>query len=117
VSYVVAAPDVLASAAGDLAAIGSAVSAANATAATATTSLLTAAADEVSQRIAALFGVHGQQYQAASVQVAQFGERAVLELAANANAYLTAEIANAEATLENAVTAPVRMRQCGVRPI
>jgi hypothetical protein len=91
-----------------LAAIGSAVSAANATAATATTSLLTAAADEVSARIAALFGAYGRQYQAASVQVAQFGERAALELAANANAYLAAEIANAEETLGNAITAPVR---------
>ena len=58
-SYVVAAPDVLTSAAGDLAAIGSAVSAANATAANATTALATAAADEVSTRIAALFGAYG----------------------------------------------------------
>ena len=90
--YVVAAPDVLTSAAGDLAAIGSAVSAANATASNATTSLLTAAADEVSTRIAALFGAYGLEYQAAAAQVAQFGERAVLELAANANAYLTAEM-------------------------
>jgi hypothetical protein len=92
-----------------LAAIESAVSAANATAATATTSLLTAAADEVSTRIAALFGAYGLEYQAAGAQVARFGERAVIELAANANAYLTAEIANAAETLENAVTAPVRM--------
>jgi hypothetical protein len=91
-----------------LAAIGSAVGEANATAANATTSLLTAAADEVSTRIAALFGAYGLEYQAASAQVAQFGERAVVELAASANAYLTAEIANAAETLGNAVTAPVR---------
>jgi hypothetical protein len=108
VSYVVATPDFLATAAKDLAAMGSAVSAANAAAAHSTTSLLAAGADEVSTRIAAVFGAHGLEYQAVSSQGAQFNEQFVLGLAANANAYLTTEIANAEQSLWNAVNAPAR---------
>ncbi len=98
-SYVVATPDLLATAAEDLATIGSAVSAANAAAANSTTSLLAAAADEVSTGLAALFGAHGLEYQSISAQAAQFNERFVLGLAANANAYLSTEIANAAETL------------------
>jgi PE-PPE domain/PE family len=108
VSYVVATPDFLATAAQDLAAMGSAVSAANAAAANSTTSLLAAGADEVSTRIAALFGAHALEYQAVSSQAAQFNERFVLGLTANANAYLTTEIANAEQGLWNAVNAPAQ---------
>jgi len=99
VSYVVATPDLLASATEDLATIGSAVSAANAAAANSTTSLLAAGADEVSTGLAALFGAHGLEYQSISAQAAQFNERFVLGLAANANAYLSTEIANAAETL------------------
>jgi PE-PPE domain/PE family len=108
VSYVVATPDFLRTAAEDLAAMGSAVSAANAAAANSTMSLLAPGADEVSRRIAALFGAHALEYQAVSSQAAQFNERFVLGLAANANAYLTTEIANAEQGLWNAVNAPVQ---------
>jgi hypothetical protein len=86
--------------------MGSAVSAANAAAANPTTSLLAAGADEVSARIAALFGAHGLRYQAISAQAAQFHERFVHGLVANANAYLTTEIAN-EQSVGNAVTASV----------
>ena len=98
-SYVVAMPDLLATAAGDLATIGSAVSAANAVAANSTTSLLAAAADEVSTSLAAMFGAHGLEYQSISAQAAQFNERFGSGLAANANGYLSTEIANAAETL------------------
>jgi PE-PPE domain/PE family len=108
VSYVVATPDFLATAAEDLAALGSAVGAANAAAANSTTWLLAAGADEVSTRIAALFGAHALEYQAVSSQAAQFNEQFVLGLAASANAYLTIEIANAEQGLWNAVNAPAQ---------
>lgn len=107
-SYVVAMPNFLGSAADDLAAMASAVSAANAAAASSTTSLLTAGADEVSAGIAALFSVHGLEYQTVSTQATLFGERFVLSLAATANAYLTTEIANAEQTLWSAVNAPAQ---------
>ena len=53
-SYVIAAPESLAAAATDIAGIGSALSAANATAAAPTTGALTAGADEVSEAIAGL---------------------------------------------------------------
>jgi PE-PPE domain/PE family len=104
----VSTPDFLATAAQDLAAMGSAVSAANAAAANSTTSLLAAGADEVSTRIAALFGAHALEYQALSSQAARFNEQFVLGLAATANAYLTTEIANAEQGLSNAVNAPAQ---------
>nr|VTP03760.1 PE family protein [Mycobacterium riyadhense] len=107
-SYVVAMPNFLGSAAEHLAAMGSAVSTANAAAASSTTSLLTAGADEVSTGIAALFGSHGLEYQTVSTQASHFNERFVLGLAATANAYLTTEIANAEHNLCSAVNPPAR---------
>lgn len=107
-SYVLATPDAFAAAVEDLAGIGSAVSAATAAAATSTTSLPAAAADEVSTRIAAVLGAHGVEYQALTAQAAQWHERLVLTLAANADAYLTTEIANAEQSLLNALSAPAR---------
>ena len=81
--------DSFATAAADLAATGSAISAANAAAANPTTSLLSAGLDEVSTRIAALFAQHGLQFRAAGSQAAQLHERFVLGLAASANACLT----------------------------
>jgi hypothetical protein len=107
VSYVVATPELLATAAEDLVQIGSAVSAASAAAANSTASLPAAGADEVSTRIAALFRAHGLECQALAGQAAQLHERFVLTLAANANAYLSTEIADA-ASLRNAVAAPAQ---------
>jgi PE-PPE domain/PE family len=103
VSYVVATPDFLATAAEDLAAMGSAVGAANAAAANPTTALLAAGTDEVSTRIAAVFGAHGLQYQAVSAQAAQFHQRFVQGLAATASTYLTTEIANEQSLLNPSV--------------
>lgn len=54
-SFVLAAPQMMAATATDLAGIGSAVTAAAHTASTSTTQLLSAASDEVSTQIAALF--------------------------------------------------------------
>ena len=113
-SYVVAAPDFLLTAAGDLAAMGSAVNAASAAAAHSTTSVLAAAEDEVSAALAALFGVYGREYQAATAQAAQFHERFMLGLAASANAYVTTEIANAQHGLASSGT-PVANAAAGTR--
>jgi len=96
VSYALATPESLSTAAGDLAEIGSEVSAANAAAANSTTSLAAAAADEVSTGIAGLFGAHGVEFQAVAAQAAQLHERFVRTLAANADAYLTTEVATAQ---------------------
>ena len=67
-SYVIAAPEMLAAAAADVAGIGSSLSEANAAAATQTTGVLAAAEDEVSAAIAALFSTHGQGFQALSTR-------------------------------------------------
>ncbi|PHO57376.1 PE PGRS family protein, partial [Mycobacterium tuberculosis variant bovis] len=94
-SFVVTAPPVLASAASDLGGIASMISEANAMAAVRTTALAPAAADEVSAAIAALFGSHGQHYQAISAQVAAYQERFVLALSQASSTYAVAEAASA----------------------
>jgi hypothetical protein len=106
-SLLVAAPQLLADAASDLAGLGSTISTANAAASPPTTGLLPAAADEVSTQIAALFSTHGQGFQRLSAQAAAFHEQFVRALTAGANTYATAE-ANAVQTLRNAVNAPAR---------
>ena len=69
-SFVIAAPETVASAAADVAGIGSSLSAANVAVAAPTTRVLAAAGDEVSAAIASLFSSHGQEYQALSAQAA-----------------------------------------------
>lgn len=64
-SFAVVAPASLATAAGDLSGIGSAVTAANAAAASRTTSLAAAAQDEVSTAIASLFTGYAREYEGA----------------------------------------------------
>jgi hypothetical protein len=106
-SFLVAAPKVLADAASELAGLGSTISTANAAAAAPTTALVPAAADDVSAAIATLFSAHGQGYQRLSAQVAAFHEQFVQSLTASANTYAATE-ANAVQTLLNAVNAPAQ---------
>ena len=94
-SFLIATPEILSAAATDLAALGSMLSAANAAAATATTGVLPAALDEVSAAIVALFGAHGQTYQALGAQALTFQEQFVQNLTASAGSYAGAEAANA----------------------
>jgi hypothetical protein len=93
-SYVIAAPEIMTSAAADLAAIGSNVSAAHLVAAAPTTSVIPAAADEVSASIAHLFSQHAANYQAMAAQAAGFQEQFVQHLTASAGAFARAEAAN-----------------------
>lgn len=104
-SFVMAAPEMVASAASELASIGSAVSAANAAAATATTRVLAAAADEVSESIAALFGSYAQEYQALSVHTVAFDDQFAQVLNAGARAYADVEAGN-RSMLQSLPTAP-----------
>lgn len=97
-SYVIATPEMMATAAFDLARIGSQVSAASAVAAMPTTEVVAAGADEVSAGIAALFSAHAQEYQALSAQAAAFHDQFVHTLTAAARWYTATEIANAAAT-------------------
>jgi hypothetical protein len=57
-SFVLAVPDLVSTAATDLAGIGSTLTQANSAAAAQTTEVLAAGADEVSAAVAALFGAH-----------------------------------------------------------
>ncbi len=88
-SCVMAAPDMMAAAATDVAAVGSTLSAAHVAAAAPTVAVIPAAADEVSASIAHLFSRQAQDYQAAA-----FHEQYVQHLNASAGSYATAEGAN-----------------------
>jgi hypothetical protein len=92
-SFMLVAPDVLEAAEADLAQVGSAVTAGHLAAAIPTTELAAAGADEVSAAIAAVFGAHGQQYQAAAARAATYYEEFVRTLSAAATTYAGAEAA------------------------
>ncbi|MCV7088725.1 PE family protein, partial [Mycobacterium interjectum] len=94
-SFVVAAPEFLTSAAADLQDIGAALNAAHVAAAGATTEVVAAGADEVSAAIAALFSGHGQGFHAVSTQAAAFYQQFVQTLNAGAGSYALTEAANA----------------------
>lgn len=94
-SFLVAAPEILASAAADLENLGSTLNAAHAAAASPTTGILTAAADEVSAAVSSLFAEHGQAYQALSAQAASFHQQFVQLLNGGAAQYALTEAANA----------------------
>src|SRR5271163_1651039 len=100
-SFVIALPEMLGTAATDLTNIGSTLSAANAAAAPQTTGILAAAQDEVSAAIAALFSAHGQGFQALSAQATTFHNQFVQALTAGAGSYVSAEAANASAFTAN----------------
>jgi hypothetical protein len=102
---VIAAPEMIASAASDVANIGSTLNAANAAAVAPTTGILTAAEDEVSAAIAALVSGHGQAYQALAAQAAAFHEQFVQALTAGAGSYVGAEAANVAAFTANPAAA------------
>ena len=96
-SFVTTQPDVLSGAAGNLAGIGDAMAARNATAAAPTTGLPPAASDIVSAMTAAQFGQHGLAYQQIAAQAAEVHEQLVAALRSGAGAYALTEAANAAA--------------------
>jgi broad specificity phosphatase PhoE len=104
-SSVFVVPDMLDTAAADVARIGSAVTAGNLAAAIPTTEVAAAGADEVSAAIAALFGAHAQQYQATAAQATTYYEQFVRTLSAAASSYAATEVGIAS-SLQGAVTAP-----------
>src|SRR6516225_11878025 len=107
-SYVVAVPEFVASAASDLSNIGSAVTAAHAAAAAPTTGVMAAAGDEVSEAIASLFSGHVQAYQSSSAQAARFHGEFVRALSGAGAAYSLTEAANASPlqAVEQVINAP-----------
>ncbi len=113
-SFVIAVPETVTTAASDLVDIGSTITAANNAAAAPTVGVLAAGADEVSAQIAALFGSHAQAYRTVSAEAAAFHEQFVRALRAGAAAYASTEAANAsplqavEQDALNAVNAPAQ---------
>ena len=93
-SYLIAAPEIMTSAATDLATIGSDVNAAHMVAAAPTIALVPAAADEVSSTIAHLFSQHAQGYQALAGQAAAFHDQFVAHLSTGAASYTSTEAAS-----------------------
>src|SRR4051794_39488345 len=100
-SFLIAVPEALTTAASDLTDIGSTLEAAHAIAAPPTTGVLAAAEDEVSAQIAALFSAHGQGFQRLSAQATAFHTQLVRTLTAGAQQYAAAE-ASAARTLTSA---------------
>lgn len=109
-SYVITAPEMLASAATDVDGIAALLQAANAAAAGPTSSLLAAAGDEISAATAALFNAYAQEYQAVVKQASVFHGQFTQALAAASSAYAQAEAANRAAlsNVLNAVNAPIQ---------
>lgn len=108
-SQVSVTPDFLTTAATELNAIGWSLRDAQKAAAPATVGLAPAAADEVSAGIAQLFAEHARDYYAAAEQAADYQERFVQKLTNGAEAYASAESANAASLndLSFLVAAPV----------
>ena len=94
-SFVTTQPHLLAGAASDLQAIGSALSASNAAGAAPTTGVLPAGADAVSALTATQFAAHAQIYRAVSAQAEAVHDMFVGMLAASADSYADTEAANA----------------------
>src|SRR6516165_2370565 len=107
-SFVIAAPEHVQTAAQSLASIRSTLAEANASAAAPTTGVVVAAQDEVSAGVAALFNGFGQEYQALNAQAQAFHAQFVNLMNAGAAAYLNTDVANAEQNLLNAVSAPAQ---------
>ena len=93
-SFLFVSSDVLETAAQDVAGIGARISAAS-SAASSTTQVMPAAADEVSTAIARLFGTYAQDYQTVIAQAMVFHDQFVAGLTAGAGAYALTEAANA----------------------
>jgi hypothetical protein len=102
-AYVLTQPQVMATAAADVAAIGTTLNDATVAAAGRTTGVVAAAADEVSAAVATLFSAYAQGWQALIGRAAVFHSEFAQALAAAGNAY-----ANAEAASLAALAAPLR---------
>ena len=93
-SYVIAAPEMMAAAATDLAGVGSALSEAHMAAAPPTVALVPAAGDEVSAGIAHLFSRYAEDFHALAGRATAFHENFAQQLTAGAHSYASAEAVN-----------------------
>jgi len=116
-SYVIATPEMIASAASDVANIGSTLNAANAAAVAPTVAVLPAAADEVSASIANLFSAHAVDYQALGGRAAAFHEQFMQNLTAGAGSYVGAEAANVAAFTANPAAPAAAAQLAPLQPL
>ncbi len=93
-SFVSATPEIMTSAATDLATIGSDLDAAHKAAAASSVVVMPAAADEVSAAISAVFGNYAQGFQSLAGRAAAFHDQFVRTLSAGAASYAGAEVAS-----------------------
>ncbi|ORW73832.1 PE family protein [Mycobacterium saskatchewanense] len=105
-SFVLAQPAFMATAAADVTAIGSTIGAANAAAAGATTGVVAAAGDEVSAATAALFDEYARGYQELVRQAGAFHDQFAAALAAAGTAY--AEVETEASTALQSLIAPAQ---------
>ncbi|WP_142280802.1 PE family protein, partial [Mycobacterium saskatchewanense] len=105
-SFVLVSPETMTAASQDLARVVSAVRAANTAAAVSTTQIVAAGSDEISVRIAELFGGYAQERQALIERAATLQDIFAQSVNGGAEAYLTTEAANAGQALLNAINAP-----------
>ncbi len=98
-TFVTMQPDLLAAAAGQLAGVGSDLTAQNAAELPPTTAVVPAAADEVSALTAAQFASHAVMYQAVSAHAAAVHDLFVTALGAAAGSYAATEAANASSAI------------------
>ncbi|OBI89389.1 PE-PPE domain-containing protein [Mycobacterium sp. 1245805.9] len=103
-AYVLAQPQVMATAAGDMAAIGTTLNDAAAATVGRTTGVLAAGADEVSTAVAALFSATGQEWQALLGRAAAFHGEFVRALTSAGDAYANTEATGAAALADPPVT-------------
>lgn len=96
-SFVTTQPEALTAAAASLQKVGSSMTAQNAAAATPTTGVAPAAADQVSALQATQFAAYGNLYQQVGAQATAIHEMIVNTLGGNAGAYDTTEAGNAAA--------------------
>ena len=116
-SYVIATPEMIASAASDVANIGSTLNAANAAAVAPTVAVLPAAADEVSASIANLFSAHAVDYQALGGRAAAFHEQFMQNLTAGAGSYVGAEATNVAAFTANPAAPAAAAQLAPLQPL
>ncbi|GFG76876.1 PE family protein [Mycobacterium paragordonae] len=118
-SAVIAAPDVMKTAAIDLSAIGSSLRSAHIVAGPPTVTVVPAAADEISASIADLFSGYARDYQKLAGEAAASYEDFVRRLTASAGAYASAEAANVASLLQplTAIAAPVAAAATGLQEL
>jgi hypothetical protein len=103
-SYVLTEPELTQGAVQDLAGIRSSLAEVAATVSGPTTGIAAAAQDEVSTAVASLFADFGQQFQVLNAQAQAFHAEFESVLSSGAAAYVSAEAANAQQVLNNAVS-------------